>query len=141
MAPNIGVVRFPGTNCEFDTVEAVNALGAQGEILWHGDTSLGNSDAVIIAGGFAHGDYLRPGAIARFSPIMESIIAAANDGMPVIGICNGFCNREQNSGSCVGIGIVWRGGRTQGWTAYNIGCFEHTTNRDQCANSFGPIAA
>ena len=90
MAPNIGVVRFPGTNCEFDTVEAVNALGAQGEILWHGDTSLGNSDAVIIAGGFAHGDYLRPGAIARFSPIMESIVAAANDGMPVIGICNGF---------------------------------------------------
>ena len=90
MAPNIGVVRFPGTNCEFDTVEAVNALGAQGEILWHGDPALGNSDAVIIAGGFAHGDYLRPGAIARFSPIMESIIAAANDGMPIIGICNGF---------------------------------------------------
>lgn len=90
MAPTIGVVRFPGTNCEFDTVEAVNQLGGQGEILWHGDTSLGNSDAVIIAGGFAHGDYLRPGAIARFSPIMESIMAAANDGMPVIGICNGF---------------------------------------------------
>ena len=90
MAPKIGVVRFPGTNCEFDTVEAMNALGGEGEILWHGDTSLGNSDAVIIAGGFAHGDYLRPGAIARFSPIMESIIAAANDGMPVIGICNGF---------------------------------------------------
>ena len=90
MAPNIGVVRFPGTNCEFDTVEAVNQLGAQGEILWHGDTSLGKSDAVIIAGGFAHGDYLRPGAIARFSPIMESIVEAAKDGMPVIGICNGF---------------------------------------------------
>ncbi len=90
MAPTIGVVRFPGTNCEFDTVEAVNALGGQGEILWHGDDSLGNSDAVVIAGGFAHGDYLRPGAIARFSPIMQAVTAAANDGMPVVGICNGF---------------------------------------------------
>ena len=90
MAAKIGVVRFPGTNCEFDTVEAVNALGGEGEILWHGDSTLGDSDAVIIAGGFAHGDYLRPGAIARFSPIMDAVIAAANDGMPVIGICNGF---------------------------------------------------
>ena len=90
MAPTIGVVRFPGTNCEFDTVEAINALGGQGEILWHGDESVGNADAVIIAGGFAHGDYLRPGAIARFSPIMQAVTAAANSGMPVVGICNGF---------------------------------------------------
>lgn len=90
MAANIGVVRFPGTNCEFDTVEAIDALGGTGEILWHGDASLGNSDAIVIAGGFAHGDYLRPGAIARFSPIMDAVIDAANDGMPVIGICNGF---------------------------------------------------
>ena len=90
MAPTVGVVRFPGTNCEFDTVEAINALGGQGEILWHGDTSLSNSDAVVIAGGFAHGDYLRPGAIARFSPIMEAVVTAANEGMPVVGICNGF---------------------------------------------------
>jgi len=90
MAPTIGVVRFPGTNCEFDTVEAINALGGQGEILWHGDDSVGNADAVIIAGGFAHGDYLRPGAIARFSPIMQAVTAAANSGMPVVGICNGF---------------------------------------------------
>lgn len=90
MAANVGVIRFPGTNCEFDTVEAINALGGEGNILWHGDQSLGQSDAVIIAGGFAHGDYLRPGAIARFSPIMDAVVAAANDGMPVIGICNGF---------------------------------------------------
>ncbi len=90
MAAKVGVVRFPGTNCEFDTVEAIDALGGQGEILWHGDASLGDSDAVIIAGGFAHGDYLRPGAIARFSPIMDAVVAAANNGMPVIGICNGF---------------------------------------------------
>lgn len=90
MTAKIGVVRFPGTNCEFDTVEAIDALGGQGELLWHGDSSLGDSEAVIIAGGFAHGDYLRPGAIARFSPIMEAVVSAANDGMPVIGICNGF---------------------------------------------------
>ena len=90
MAPKVGVVRFPGTNCEFDTVEAINALGGEGEILWHGDDSIGDVDAVIIAGGFAHGDYLRPGAIARFSPVMGAITAAANDGMPIVGICNGF---------------------------------------------------
>lgn len=90
MAAKVGVVRFPGTNCEFDTVEAVNALGGKGEILWHGDDSIGDVDAVIIAGGFAHGDYLRPGAIARFSPIMGAITEAANGGMPVVGICNGF---------------------------------------------------
>ena len=90
MAAKVGVVRFPGTNCEFDTVEAINGLGGQGEIVWHGDESLGDVDAVIIAGGFAHGDYLRPGAIARFSPIMGAVVAAANDGMPLIGICNGF---------------------------------------------------
>ena len=90
MAPCVGVVRFPGTNCEFDTVEAIDALGGQGDILWHGDSSLGNSEAVIIAGGFAHGDYLRPGAIARFSPIMDAVVAAAKDGMPIIGVCNGF---------------------------------------------------
>ncbi|MGI9605392.1 MAG: phosphoribosylformylglycinamidine synthase subunit PurQ [Acidimicrobiales bacterium] len=90
MAPIVGVIRFPGTNCEFDTVEAVEALGGIGEILWHGDTSLGNVDAVVVPGGFAHGDYLRPGAIARFSPIMDSVIDAAADGMPIVGICNGF---------------------------------------------------
>lgn len=90
MAPKVGVVRFPGTNCEFDTVEAINALGGQGEILWHGDASIGDVDAVIIAGGFAHGDYLRPGAIARFSPVMGAVTEAANSGMPVVGICNGF---------------------------------------------------
>jgi phosphoribosylformylglycinamidine synthase len=90
MAPNVGVVRFPGTNCEFDTVESITTVGGRGEILWHGDSSIGDVDAVIIAGGFAHGDYLRPGAIARFSPIMAAVTEAANQGMPVVGICNGF---------------------------------------------------
>jgi phosphoribosylformylglycinamidine synthase I len=90
MAPRVGVVRFPGTNCEFDTVEAIDGLGGNGEILWHGDSSIGGVDAVVIAGGFAHGDYLRPGAIARFSPVMAAVTEAAKNGMPVIGICNGF---------------------------------------------------
>lgn len=90
MAPRVGVVRFPGTNCEFDTIEAIVGLGGSGEILWHGDSSIGGVDAVVIAGGFAHGDYLRPGAIARFSPIMAAVTEAAKNGMPVIGICNGF---------------------------------------------------
>ncbi len=86
----VGVIRFPGTNCEFDTVEAIRALGGGAEILWHGDSSLGNVDAVVVPGGFAHGDYLRPGAIARFSPIMGAVVDAAADGMPIVGICNGF---------------------------------------------------
>jgi phosphoribosylformylglycinamidine synthase subunit PurQ / glutaminase len=90
MSVRVGVVLFPGSNCEQDAVEAVDALGGQGEILWHGDSSLGGVDAVIVPGGFAHGDYLRPGAIARFSPIMSAVVELAAAGAPVIGICNGF---------------------------------------------------
>jgi phosphoribosylformylglycinamidine synthase I len=90
MAPRVGVVLFPGSNCEQDVIEAVNDLGANGSILWHGNPGLGDVDAVVIPGGFAHGDYLRPGAIARFSPIMRAIIEFANDGGPVLGVCNGF---------------------------------------------------
>lgn len=90
MPAKIGVVQFPGTNCEIDTVEALQIAGAEADTIWHGDSSLGSFDAVVIAGGFAHGDYLRPGAIARFSPIMQTIEQAAADGMPVLGICNGF---------------------------------------------------
>ncbi len=71
MAPTVGVVVFPGSNCEFDVVEATEAVGATGRLLWHGDPSVGDVDAVVVPGGFAHGDYLRPGAIARFSPMME----------------------------------------------------------------------
>ena len=90
MAANIGVVLFPGSNCEHDVVEAVRRLGGDAKILWHGDTSLGDLDAVVLPGGFAHGDYLRPGAIARFSPIMAAVTEFARDGGPVVGICNGF---------------------------------------------------
>ena len=86
----IGVVLFPGSNCEQDVIEAVGDLGAQGCLLWHGDRSVGDVDAVVVPGGFAHGDYLRPGAIARFSPVMDAVAKFAADGGPVVGICNGF---------------------------------------------------
>ena len=87
---NVGVVVFPGSNCEFDVEEGVGAAGGDAELLWHGDSSLGDVDAVVLPGGFAHGDYLRPGAIARFSPVMEAVTDHAAAGGVVIGICNGF---------------------------------------------------
>jgi len=90
MAPRIGVVLFPGTNCEHDAVLAVERLGGTAELVWHGATSAAGYDALILPGGFAHGDYLRPGAIARFSPVMDTVAAFAHSGGPVIGICNGF---------------------------------------------------
>jgi phosphoribosylformylglycinamidine synthase len=90
MPARIGVVLFPGSNCELDVVEAVTQLGGQAELLWHGDDDLHQVDAVVLPGGFAHGDYLRPGAIARFSPVMQAVRAHAAAGGPVVGICNGF---------------------------------------------------
>jgi phosphoribosylformylglycinamidine synthase subunit PurQ / glutaminase len=90
VSPRVGVVAFPGTNCEHDVVHAVACLGGRAEVLWHGDRGLGGVDAVVLPGGFAHGDYLRTGAIARFSPIMDAVTRFARDGGPVIGICNGF---------------------------------------------------
>jgi len=86
----VGVVLFPGTNCELDVVRAMEQLGASATLLWHGDASVGACDAVVVPGGFAHGDYLRTGAIARFSPVMRAVSAFAADGGPVVGICNGF---------------------------------------------------
>lgn len=90
MAAHVGVIRFPGTNCEFDVVEAVQDLGGTAEVVFHDATSLAGVDAVVVAGGFAHGDYLRPGAIARFSPVMSAVAELARAGGPVVGICNGF---------------------------------------------------
>ena len=90
MAPRVGIVQFPGSNCELDALEAVRLLGGEAEILWHGDETVNGVDAIIVPGGFAHGDYLRPGAIARFSPVMSSVIEFAESGGPVVGICNGF---------------------------------------------------
>src|SRR3984885_11153394 len=90
MAPRIGVVVFPGSNCEHDVVLGAEAAGGTGVLLWHGDSSLGSVDAVVLPGGFAHGDYLRPGAIARFSPVMAAVASFAAGGGPGVGICNGF---------------------------------------------------
>jgi phosphoribosylformylglycinamidine synthase len=90
MTARVGVVQFPGTNCELDVIHAVEQLGGSGEILFHTDRSLRGVDAVVVPGGFAHGDYLRTGAIARFSPIMDAVAEHAAAGGPVVGICNGF---------------------------------------------------
>lgn len=85
------IVVFPGSNCDHDAYHAAkHVFGQDARFVWHKDTSLGRADVVILPGGFAHGDYLRTGAIARFSPIMASVKAFAADGGPVIGICNGF---------------------------------------------------
>jgi phosphoribosylformylglycinamidine synthase len=90
MAARVGVVVFPGSNCEHDVLEVVRHLGGEAELLWHSEPTVAGVDAVVIPGGFAHGDYLRPGAIARFSPVMEAVQAFAAAGGPVVGICNGF---------------------------------------------------
>ena len=90
MTTKVGVVLFPGTNCEFDTADAVRLVGGEPVVLWHQDRTVGDVDAVVVPGGFAHGDYLRPGAIARFSPVMSAVAEFAADGGPVVGICNGF---------------------------------------------------
>ncbi|MBB1508569.1 phosphoribosylformylglycinamidine synthase subunit PurQ [Tessaracoccus sp. Y36] len=86
----IGVVTFPGSLDDHDALRAVQLTGAEAVPLWHGSDSIDGVDAIILPGGFSYGDYLRCGAIARFSPIMDTIIDAANKGMPVLGICNGF---------------------------------------------------
>ena len=90
MSARIAVVLFPGSNCEHDVVEALGRVGAKAEVVYHSERSLDGYDGVVIPGGFAHGDYLRPGAIARFSPVMTAVTEMAREGAPVIGICNGF---------------------------------------------------
>jgi len=91
MSIKFGVVVFPGSNCDHDAYYATKKiLEFDSEFLWHKDTDLKNSDVIILPGGFSYGDYLRTGAIARFSPIMNSVINFANNGGIVIGICNGF---------------------------------------------------
>jgi phosphoribosylformylglycinamidine synthase subunit PurQ / glutaminase len=85
------VVVFPGSNCDHDAYHAVrHVLGQDAEFLWHKEASLGGADVVILPGGFSHGDYLRTGAIARFSPVMDAVRTFAERGGPVLGICNGF---------------------------------------------------
>ena len=91
MATKIGIVVFPGSNCDDDAYHAAkDVIRQQAEYIWHKDTDLKGVDVVILPGGFAHGDYLRTGAMARFSPIMREVRAFADRGGPVLGICNGF---------------------------------------------------
>ena len=85
------VVTFPGSNCDYDCYKAVTQnLGERAHFVWHRETDLGDPDLVILPGGFSYGDYLRAGAIARFSPVMDEVIRLAREGRPVLGICNGF---------------------------------------------------
>lgn len=87
----IGVVVFPGSNCDHDTMHAVASFeGVKPVMLWHGSHDLQGAKAIILPGGFSYGDYLRAGSIARFSPIMQEVVDAAGKGLPVLGICNGF---------------------------------------------------
>ncbi len=86
----IGVVTFPGSLDDRDAARAVRAVDAEAVSLWHGDRDLKGVDAVILPGGFSYGDYLRCGAIARFAPVMDALVPAAQGGLPVLGICNGF---------------------------------------------------
>jgi len=86
----IAVVVFPGTNCEHDIVHALNLAGADTAYVWHRDEDLSGAHGIVLPGGFAHGDYLRTGAIARFSPIMDDVARLVEKGIPTIGICNGF---------------------------------------------------
>ncbi|MFG2026992.1 phosphoribosylformylglycinamidine synthase subunit PurQ [Streptomyces sp. NPDC048825] len=90
MTARIGVVTFPGSLDDRDTQRAIRLAGAEPVALWHKDKDLKQVDAVVLCGGFSYGDYLRAGAIARFSPVMETVIEQAKSGMPVLGICNGF---------------------------------------------------
>ena len=87
----VSVLQFPGTNCEYDTVYAFEKLGADTEVVWHKAEQLPeNTDLLVVAGGFSYGDYLRSGAIAKFSPVMKAVKEYANNGGKVLGICNGF---------------------------------------------------
>ena len=90
MPINVAVITFPGTNCEYDTVKALERIGYSAELVWHDAVELNAYDALILPGGFSYGDYLRPGAIARFSPVMQAVEEFARSGGPVLGICNGF---------------------------------------------------
>jgi phosphoribosylformylglycinamidine synthase len=90
MSKPVAVVAFPGSNCEHDVVSALESLGQSAEIVWHRSSDLSPFGGVVLPGGFAHGDYLRPGAIARFSPVMSEVVRLAGQGRPVLGICNGF---------------------------------------------------
>lgn len=87
---NVAIVTFPGSNCDYDLYKAAQQVGADATFVWHRERGLAGYDAVLLPGGFSYGDYLRAGAIARMSPVMEDVVAFANAGGPVLGVCNGF---------------------------------------------------
>lgn len=86
----VAVITFPGSNCDYDLYKAAQQVGGDASFVWHRERALDGYDAVLLPGGFSYGDYLRPGAIARMSPVMEDVVAFARAGGPVLGICNGF---------------------------------------------------
>jgi phosphoribosylformylglycinamidine synthase len=90
MTPRVGVITFPGSLDDKDAARAVRLAGGESVALWHADADLHSVDAVVLPGGFSYGDYLRCGAIAMFAPVMEKLVDAANGGLPILGICNGF---------------------------------------------------
>jgi len=90
MTPRVGVITFPGSLDDKDAARAVRLAGGEAVSLWHADANLHSVDAIVLPGGFSYGDYLRCGAIAKFAPVMEKLVDAANGGMPILGICNGF---------------------------------------------------
>jgi phosphoribosylformylglycinamidine synthase len=90
MTPRVGVITFPGSLDDKDAARAVRLAGGESVSLWHADADLHSVDAVVLPGGFSYGDYLRCGAIAKFAPVMEKLVDAANGGLPILGICNGF---------------------------------------------------
>jgi len=90
MTPRVGVITFPGSLDDLDAARAIQLAGGTSVALWHADANLHSVDAVVLPGGFSYGDYLRCGAIAKFAPVMEKLVDAANGGLPILGICNGF---------------------------------------------------
>ena len=130
----IGVVTFPGSLDDIDAARAVRIAGGEAVALWHGDADLKGVDAVVLPGGFSYGDYLRCGAIARFAPVMSQLIARANEGLPVLGICNGFqilCESHLLPGAlirndhrkfgCLDQRVMIRNNTTPWTSAYEIG--------------------
>jgi phosphoribosylformylglycinamidine synthase len=118
----VGVVTFPGSLDDQDAARAVRYAGAQAVSLWHGDDDLAGVDAIVLPGGFSYGDYLRCGAIARFAPVMRSVLDAARGGMPVLGICNGFqilCEAQLLPGALIRNDVRTFVCRDQGLTVEN----------------------
>jgi phosphoribosylformylglycinamidine synthase subunit PurQ / glutaminase len=90
MSTRMAIVTFPGSNCDYDCFKAAELVGMEPRFVWHREDAIGAADIVVLPGGFSYGDYLRAGAIARFSPIMKDVVRFAHEGRPVLGICNGF---------------------------------------------------